>query len=117
MGTSSARPDDLDAWTRVCRDLDDVVRVRLTTLVRSHGEFRASLGWGHFDASSLLWGCQQWLDLNETDAEWASTIAQEFRQADAGTLPDAVIEAGIRNAEVDTPRVSVTFDDPIALGG
>ncbi|HEX6568447.1 MAG TPA: DUF6531 domain-containing protein, partial [Acidimicrobiales bacterium] len=116
MGTSSARPDDLDAWATASRNLDDVLRTRKATLDRLHSEFTTGLGWGQFDASSLLQGFGGWMTWNERDAQWVGTIATAFRDAGAGTVPDAVIEARLRAAGLNTTRLSVTYDDPIALG-
>jgi RHS repeat-associated protein len=116
VGTSSAVPDDLDAWAGASRQLDDPLTTRKSTLDRLHGEFTGSLGWGSFDASSLLAGFGSWLGWNETDAKWVETIAQAFRDAGTHTLPDATLDAAITAAHLDTPRVSVTYDDPVALG-
>lgn len=116
MATSSAVPDDLDGWAAASRQLDEPLTSRRSTLDRLHGEFTASLGWGGFDASSLLAGFGGWLTWNELDAKWVTTIAQAFRDAGTHTLPDATLDAAIRAAHLDTPRVSVTYDDPVALG-
>lgn len=56
MSESSARPDDLDAWASASRRLDDTVTTHKSTLDRLHSAFTGSLGWGYFDASSLLAG-------------------------------------------------------------
>lgn len=116
MSTSSARPADLDAWVTASRGLDDALEVHKSTLIRLHGEFTGSLGWGHFDASSMLTAFGNWLSWNEIDAQWVTTIAQAFRAADSGTVPDAAIDAALQAAGLDFGRQSVTFDDPVALG-
>jgi RHS repeat-associated protein len=113
---SSARPADLDGWASASRRLDETVATHKSTLDRLHTQFTGSLGWGYFDASSLLAGLGTWLNWNEIDARWVSTIAQAFRDAGTGSVSDDVIEGVLRAAGLDTPRVSVTFDDPIALG-
>ena len=56
MATSSANPDDLDGWVTASRALDEALSTNKDTLNRLHGEFTGSLGWGQFDASSLLSG-------------------------------------------------------------
>jgi Domain of unknown function (DUF6531) len=61
-------------------------------------------------------GVRSWLAGNETDAQWVTTIAQAFRDAGAGTVPDAAIDARLRDAGLAGTRVSVTYDDPVALG-
>ena len=61
-----------------------------------------------------------YLDENEFDADWVSTIAAAFRAAGSrggiARLPDAVIKASLRAAGLDRNRKSVTFDDPVAWG-
>ncbi len=116
MSTSSARPADLDAWATASRALDEVLRGRKATLDRLHAEFQSTLGWGYFDASSMLAGFGAWLGWNETDAQWVTTIAQAFREAGSGAVANAVIEARLRVAGLDAQRMSITYDDPIALG-
>ncbi len=116
MSTSSARPADLDAWVTASRALDEVLRTRKATLDRLHAEFQSTLGWGYFDASSMLAGFDAWLGWNETDARWVTTVAQAFRDAGSGAVADAVIEARLRAAGLDAERMSITYDDPIALG-
>ncbi|MGH9119377.1 MAG: DUF6531 domain-containing protein, partial [Acidimicrobiales bacterium] len=116
MTTSSARPGDLDGWAEASRGLDDTIVTRKSTLDRLHSDFTATLGWGYFDASSLLAGMGTWLQWNEVDALWVTTIAQAFRDAGTGSVNDEVIDGVLAAAALDIPRTSVTFDDPIALG-
>lgn len=87
MGASSALPDDLDAWATASRGLDEVLRSRKATLDRLHSEFTTALGWGQFDASSLLEGFGGWMTWNERDAQWVGTIAQAFRDAGRARSP------------------------------
>jgi len=116
MSTSSARPDDLDGWAAASRSLDRTASEHRRTLDRLHDEFVSSLGWGMFDASSMLGGFKGWIDWNETDARWVKTIAQAFRDAGTGTIPDTTIDALLRAKGLNNGRLSVTYDDPIALG-
>ncbi len=116
MSTSSARPDDLDAWATASRSLDEVLETRRSTLATLHTEFTTSSSWGAFDASSMLGGFRSWLYWNEIDAQWVGTIATAFRNAGAGTVPDAVIAGLLASSGLDVTRLSVTYDDPIALG-
>ena len=116
MTTSAARPGDLEGWAEASRGLDDTITTRKSTLDRLHSDFTATVGWGYFDASSLLAGMGTWLQWNEVDALWVTTIAQAFRDAGTGSVNDEVIEGVLAAAGLDIQRVSVTFDDPIALG-
>ena len=116
MATSSANPDDLDGWVTASRALDEALSTSKDTLNRLHGEFTSSLGWGQFDASSLLSGFGTWLTYNETDAQWVTAIAGAFRSAGSDTLSDSVIAATLRAADLDGSWASVTYDEPIVLG-
>ncbi|HEY8544138.1 MAG TPA: DUF6531 domain-containing protein [Acidimicrobiales bacterium] len=115
-GVSQARPDDLDAWASSSRGLDELVTPKKTSLTNLHGDFTGSLGYGHFDASSVISAVGTWVSLNETDAQWVTTIAQAFRDAGTGTVSDAVIHDRLAAAHLDGPRGSITFDDPVAWG-
>ncbi|WP_433824948.1 DUF6531 domain-containing protein [Actinoplanes sp. CA-015351] len=120
MATSSARPDDLDAFVRGNRAADDELRGRLARLRAAYGEFQDGNRWGRLDATSLINAFGQYLDLNEVDARWVAQISQAFRAAggdgDLATLPDAAISASLRAAGLGGGRSSVTFDDPIGYG-
>ncbi|HET6532862.1 MAG TPA: DUF6531 domain-containing protein [Actinoplanes sp.] len=120
MGTSSARPDDLDAFVRGSRAADDELRADGSRLRDAYYEFVSGTRWGHFDATSLINGFAQYVNLNELDAQWVAQIAAAFRAAggDGGLsrLPDAAIEASLRAAGLTGGRESVTFDSPVAFG-
>ncbi|MBB2943572.1 RHS repeat-associated protein [Actinoplanes lutulentus] len=120
MATSSARPDDLDAFVRGNRAADDELRGRLARLRAAYGEFQDGNVWGRLDATSLINALGQYLDLNEVDSRWVARISQAFRAAggdgDLATLPDAAISASLRAAGLGGGRSSVTFDDPIGYG-
>jgi hypothetical protein len=81
MGTSSARPDDLDAFARDSRAADQELRTREQRLRAAYGDFLTGTRWGHFDATSLISAFGRYLDLNETDARWVAQIAAAFRAA------------------------------------
>lgn len=120
MSTSSARPDDLDAFATKSRGADDDLRARLERLMAVYDEFQDGTSWGRFDAHSLLSGFGKYIDWNEVDAAWVARIAATFRHAGGSgsiaLLPDAAIQASLRAAGLDGDRRSVTFDDPVAFG-
>jgi hypothetical protein len=120
MGTSSARPDDLDAFARGSRAADDELRTRAVRLRSGYNEFQAGSDWGRFDAHSLIDAFSRYIDLNEMDARWVAQISAAFRHAGGdGTiarLPDAAIAASLRAAGLGGSRTSITFDDPVAFG-
>ena len=119
-GRSSADPDDLDGWVSASRDLDGKLSPKQAELSRLQGDFSSNTEWGRFDASSMIDAFRTYIGYNETDAQWTSTIARLFRNADSSggvvSLPDAVIAAGLRAAGLTGGRQSVTFDDPIVWG-
>ena len=120
MSTSSARPDDLDAFATGSRAADDELREFGNRLGPHYNEFLSGTSWGYFDIQSLLGGFGEYIGWNETDARWVAQIAAAFRAAGGSgglaTLPDAAIEASLRSAGLDGDRGSVTFDDPVAFG-
>ena len=116
-GVSSAKPDDLDTWVSASRGMDETLTLRKGWLDEAHATFTAGLGWGSFDAISMLTGFGTWLGLNEADALWVADIATTFREAGAGTVSDAVIAASLDAAGLGgVGRMSVTYDDPSAWG-
>ena len=120
MGTSSARPDDLDRFVAKSRALDDELQGRADALRSLHNNFKANSTWGQFDASSLIVGFYNYIGYNGNDAAWVANIADSFRRAGGtgalSTLPDAAIAASLKAAGLWGTRQSVTFDDPIAYG-
>lgn len=118
--TSSARPDDLDAFVRGSRAADDELRGEVARLRAAYAEFQDGTRWGRLDATSLINAVGQYVDLNEADARWVAQIAQAFRAAggdgDLARLPDAAIAASLRAAGLTGGRTAVTFDDPVAYG-
>jgi len=120
MGTSSARPEDLDQFAARSRGADDALRVHRGRLRSTYAGFEDGTEWGVLDIHSLLAGFGSFIDYNEIDALWVARIAQAFRRAGGDgsvkTLPDAAIRASLRAAGLSGARQSVTFDDPVAYG-
>ncbi|WP_306210186.1 DUF6531 domain-containing protein [Actinoplanes sp. RD1] len=120
MSTSSARPDDLDAFVGGSRAADDELRTEDGRTRAAYADFQAGNRWGSLDASSLIAAFGRYIELNEADAKWVAQIAAAFRAAggDGGPtrLPDAAIEASLRAAGLTGGRASVTFDSPVAYG-
>ncbi|WP_426502026.1 DUF6531 domain-containing protein [Dactylosporangium sp. McL0621] len=120
MATSSARPDDLDAFAQRSRNADEELRGHSGRLNSLYADFAARTGWGRLEADSLLAAVHSYVDLNEQDARWVARIAEAFRIAGGGRgparLPDAAIQASLRAAGLDGGRAAVTFDDPVAYG-
>lgn len=120
MGTSSARPDDLDRFAERSRGADDALRSHDGRLRGAYGAFLAGTQWGVFDADSMLRGFSEYIHLNDVDARWVERIASAFRRAGGdgaiSSLPDSAIAASLRAAGLDGGRSAITFDGPIAYG-
>src|ERR1700748_1842108 len=102
MGTSSARPDDLDRFATRSRGADDALRGHDRRLKSSYGSFLDGTEWGVLDIRSLLTGFGTFIDYNEIDERWVAKIADAFRRAGGDgsikTLPDAAIHASLKAA-------------------
>src|SRR4051812_14611758 len=120
MGTSSARPDDLDRFAARSRGADDTLRAHKARLRSDYAGFLDGTEWGVLDIHSLLAGFGTFIDYNEIDARWVAKIAQAFRHAGGDgsikTLPDSAIHASLKAAGLLGARAHVTFDDPVAYG-
>src|SRR3954451_1897749 len=120
MGTSSARPDDLDRFAARSRGADDTLRGHNRRLRSDYANFQDGTDWGVLDIHSLLAGFGTFVDYNEIDARWVAKIAAAFRHAGSDgsikTLPDSAIHASLKAAGLLGGRAHVTFDDPVAYG-
>src|SRR3954452_6418747 len=120
MGTSSARPEDLDRFAARSRGADDTLRGHKARLRSDYASFLDGTEWGVLDIHSLLAGFGSFIDYNEIDAKWVAKIAAAFRHAGSEgsikTLPDSAIHASLKAAGLLGGRAHVTFDDPVAYG-
>jgi RHS repeat-associated protein len=120
VGTTSARPDDLDSFVRGSRALDHELAGDEAKLRGAYTDFTERCRWGELAASSLLDGYKRYPGLNESDAAWVAKIAEAFRRAcasgDIVSLPDAAIAASLRRAGLSDTRAALTFDSPRAYG-
>jgi RHS repeat-associated protein len=120
MSISSARPDNLDDFSRQSQQLDGDLQSSLRMLLAAFNAFESANEWGAFDARSLLLACGRHLQGNDFTVRWVAGIAAAFRAAGAGgsivRLPDAAIKASLKAAGLDHGRQHVTFDKPVAFG-
>jgi len=120
MGTSSARPSDLEQFAARSRRADDQLEDHARRLRIAYGQFLEGTRWGTIDISSMLGGFAEYIDWNEIDAMWVARIAKAFRAAGGDgaikTLPDSAIHASLKAAGLLGGRQSVAFDDPVAYG-
>lgn len=120
MGTSSARPSDLERFAQRNRRADHQLESHARRLRIAYGHFLDGTRWGTIDISSMLGGFAEYIDWNEIDAIWVARIARAFEAAGGDgaikTLPDAAIHASLKAAGLLGGRQSVSFDDPVAYG-
>ena len=110
MGTSSARPGDLDRFAAQSRGADDTLRSHKGRLRSDYANFQDGTEWGVLDITSLLAGFGTFIDYNEIDARWVAKIAAAFRHAGGDgsikTLPDSAIHASLKAAGLLGGRAS-----------
>jgi RHS repeat-associated protein len=120
VGTSAARPDDLDSFVGGSRELDGELVGNAASLGSAYDRFTTTCDWGVLNATSLVDGYKRYPELNESDAKWVANIAASFRRAggsgDVVSLPDAAIAASLRQAGLSDTRAALTFDSPTAYG-
>ena len=120
MGTSSARPDNLEDFAKRSHRADRELESALQKLAGSYNAFLGENEWGVLDANSLLSAFGRYVRGNDFTARWVAGIAAAFRAAGGSgaiaRLPDAAIKASLRAAGLDHARHSVTFDKPVAYG-
>jgi YD repeat-containing protein len=120
VDVSSARPDDLDDFSRRSRGADRELEPFLSELRGRYHEFVGENRWGEFEAGSLLSAFGAYMRGNDFSARWVAGIAEAFRHAGGDgalvRLPDRAIKASLRAAGLDHHRPSVTFDAPVAYG-
>ena len=118
-GRSSARPDNLEAFAKISRNLDEVLETNLRKVLRDYHAFKDANKWGDFDADSLLGAYSRYLNGNDFTARWVAEIGTNFRAAGGSGviwLPDAAIKASLKAAALNHGRRHVTFDEPVAYG-
>jgi RHS repeat-associated protein len=120
VGVSSARPDDLDDFSRRSHHADHALDALVHELHARYREFESENRWGELHAGSLLSAFREYLQWNDFTVRWVAEIAEAFRKAGGEgklvRLPDRAIKASLRAAGLDRHRRSVTFDDPVAYG-
>ncbi len=119
-GTSSARPENLRAFASGSRGANREIRSRPTGCRTAYDSFVAGCGWGHLEASGVFSGFDRYVDANEEDVEWATTVGDAFARAGGegavSTLSNSALAAALRAAGVDASRDDIVVDPPTAYG-
>ena len=121
MGSkSSARPDNLEDFAKISRNLDEVLTTNLRKVIRDYHAFQDANNWGVFEADSLIGAYSRYINGNDFTARWVAQIAAAFRAAGGGRalvrLPDSAIRASLKAHGLNHGRRHVTFDKPVAYG-
>ncbi len=119
-GTSSARPEDLRSFATGSRGLNSGLSGLRASCTSAYGDFVAGCGWGRLEASGTFRGLGLWLEANEEDVRWATTVADAFARAGGegavSTLSNSALAATLHAAGVDASRQDLVIDPPTAYG-
>ncbi len=115
MSTSSARPDDLDAYATAAADQVPRLRTRAGNLKTALDAFRSSAGRADFvtDVPEADLDLQFFGDRWDGLGTWMADVAQAFRDADAdgdgrATVDDSALDAVV--GMYDPPEAEVRLD-------
>ncbi|VXC24794.1 DUF6531 domain-containing protein [Nocardioides sp. AX2bis] len=119
-GTSSARPADLTSFATASAGADERARTPLATAKARFSTFRSSCHWGSLSADGVFSGADRWLEANENDVAWATTVASAFEAAGGdgvvSTLSNASVAAALQAAGVDAARQDLVIEPAQAVG-
>lgn len=119
-GTSSAKPEDLRSFAAGSRGLDDSLAAEPGSLDGQMSSFASACYWGSIDASGVISAYRRYLQANENDAIWATTVADAFAAAGGegavSTVSDAAVNEALAAAGVSATRSSLAIDPPTAAG-
>ena len=120
-GTSSARPDNLEHFTRRGKSANRHLQSDLRRLIGLYNSFLRENRWGTLDANSLLQGYTSYINSNGFTIAWVAGIARALRPRVASgrlvRLPDSAIKASLRKVGLgDYHRKSRHVDGPKAYG-
>jgi RHS repeat-associated protein len=120
MDVSSARPENLNDFTRSVASLDEELADHQRRLFTAQQGLLSGIEWGTFDASAAINALGQFVAANQRQAVQVATVAFLFQEAGGRgaikRVPDSVIETYLSTAELGGSRQHLTFDDPRAYG-
>ena len=117
---SSARPDDLRAYSSNVTGANDTVTTQKGALDGAIADFTAKCSWCSIDASGITGALVSFGSNNTNETRWVDTVAAAFEAAGASgavsTVSDAALDASLRAAGVDRTRRPVDVTAPSILG-
>lgn len=119
---SSAAPADLRAFQSGIQSLDGVITPKAATFSSALSSYETGCNpcWGTLNAQALVTAVNDWLNANQTDADWAGMVAAQFEAAGSGstvvTLSDASIAAALQAAGINVTRDDFTIGAYSAIG-
>lgn len=120
-GTSSAVPQNLYDFASALRGNTESTREAKTSAQGAYNEFRSGCHWGDVDAVGVFTAFTNWLDANDQDTDWATTVGEAFEAAGGSgtvsTVSDAALYAALQNAGIDAFRDSFDVPAPGMIGG
>ena len=117
---SSARPDDLRAYSSNVAGANDTVTARKGALDGAIADFADRCSWCGIDASGITGALASFGSNNTNETRWVDTVADAFEAAGASgavsTVSDAALDASLQAAGVDRTRRPVDVTAPSILG-
>ncbi|MFC2625179.1 MAG: DUF6531 domain-containing protein, partial [Propionibacterium acidifaciens] len=119
-GVSSARPDDLRAYSSNVTGANDTVTTQKGTLDGAITDFQTKCSWCSIDTSGITAALATFGLNNTNETRWVDTVADAFEAAGASgvvsAVSDAAIDASLQAAGVNQTRQPVDVTAPTIQG-
>ena len=117
---SSARPDDLRAYSSSVAGANDTVTAQKGALDGAIADFAERCSWCGIDASGITGALASFGANNTNEVRWVDTVAAAFEAAGASgvvsTVSDAALDASLQAAGVNQTRQPIDVTAPSILG-
>ena len=117
---SSARPDDLRAYSSSVAGANDTVTAQKGALEGAIADFAERCSWCGIDASGITGALASFGANNTNETRWVDTVAAAFEAAGASgavsTVSDAALDASLQAAGVDRTRQPIDVTAPSIQG-
>ena len=119
-GVSSARPDDLRAYSSNVTGANDTVTTQKGALDGALSDFAERCSWCSIDASGITTALAAFGANNTNETRWVDTVAAAFEAAGGSgaisTVSDAALDASLQAAGVTQTRQPVDVTAPTIQG-
>ena len=117
---SSARPDDLRAYSSNVTGANDTVTTQKGTLDGAIADFTERCSWCRIDASGITGALTTFGSNNTNETRWVDTVAAAFEAAGGSgavsTVSDAALDASLQAAGVNQTRQPIDVTAPTIQG-